>query len=143
MNDIAHHLPEGFVSGAVYLNALPYIGPPLQTLLSPEIQLLVGNIVSDDIEVIFPAIETFIHSIFINSKTIPWSTIFSWLGMVALQPPKLRRLILTRPQDPEKLLQLGREGFPVLVVSGVHDQFIIGDRLVEEMKRTSLMCMFV
>lgn len=54
--------------------------------------------------------------------------------MTVHQLPKHRSLVLSRPQDPAKLHQLGASGFPLLIISGTKDSQVMGDIVVSEMK---------
>lgn len=55
--------------------------------------------------------------------------------MAAHQTPMHRRFILSRPQDPARLFELGKQGFPLLIVNGTEDQQVKGDAVVTEMKQ--------
>ncbi|KAH8114077.1 alpha/beta-hydrolase [Phellopilus nigrolimitatus] len=133
--DIAAHLPASTLSGAVYLSALPYIGPIMQRVGTPLILgMLPGLLNKEDTTVYVKTAHAFADSLFLKPSAVPWETRCLWLGMTACQLPTHRSFALSRPQDPTKLHELGRNGFPLLVLNGTKDSQVDGDAVVEEMK---------
>ncbi|KAH8113559.1 alpha/beta-hydrolase [Phellopilus nigrolimitatus] len=135
VTDVAHHLPFGTISGVVYLSALPYIGPVMERVgTATVLGMLPGLFCEDSVTTSLKVALNFIDTLFLDPAVIPWQTKCLWLGMVVCQTPSHRKFVLTRPQDPAKLLELGNKGLPLLIVNGTEDQQVNGERVVEEMK---------
>lgn len=133
--DIASYLPDGIIAGVVYLAALPYIGPIMgrvgtQTILG----MLPALFCEDSVATSTRTAIKFIDTLFVDPSSISWETKALWIGMAACQTPTDRSLSLSRPQDPSKLHELGRQGLPLLIVNGTSDQQVKGGAVVEEMK---------
>ncbi|KAH8113578.1 alpha/beta-hydrolase [Phellopilus nigrolimitatus] len=133
--DIAAYLPANTIVGAVYLSALPYIGSVMSRVATPTISGFLYSLTCE--ESASRAVEATIkltETCFTNSATIPWETKCLWLGMSSYQTPTHRGFLLTRPQNPEKLMELGTQGLPLLVLHGTDDNIINGGAVVDEMK---------
>ncbi|THH06384.1 hypothetical protein EW145_g4122 [Phellinidium pouzarii] len=133
--DIATHLPEDTISGIVYLAALPYIGPVMQRVGKPTVLgFLPGLFCEDSVSMSVKTAVEFVDTLFIDPSAVPWETKCLWIGMAACQTPAHRKFVLTRSQDPAKLLELGAKGLPLLVVNGTSDRQVDGAAVVSEMK---------
>lgn len=135
VTDICSYLPPDAIAGAVYLAALPYIGPIMGKVGTSTIMgFLPGLICEDSVPTSVKTILDFADSLFIDPSAVSWETKALWIGMAACQTPNDRKLILTRPQDPTKLFERAAEGLPLLIVNGSSDNQVRGDVLVEEIK---------
>ncbi|TFY57845.1 hypothetical protein EVJ58_g6779 [Rhodofomes roseus] len=76
----------------------------------------------------------FAESVFTHPERVDFDLKASWIGQGALQPPSVTKLIATRAQDPQKLLEAGQNGLPMLVLNGTADKQVQGDVVVQEMK---------
>ena len=56
------------------------------------------------------------------------------------QTPAAARRVLTRPQDPTALFNWGKEGLPLLILTGTEDKQMLGPQLVEEMQPKFVNC---
>ncbi|KAG7441923.1 alpha/beta-hydrolase [Guyanagaster necrorhizus] len=133
--DIASHLPKDTLAGVVYLAALPFIGPIMGRVgTSTVLGFLPGLFNTDDVNFSAKTTIEFVDSLFVDPKNVPFNFKASCLGSALLQPPKVCSHVLSRPQDPEKLYELGKAGLPMLVLGGTADQQVKGAVVVEEMK---------
>ena len=133
--DIASNLEDGSVAGAVYLSALPYVGPILPKVATPEIQSIMPGLQEEnDVILALKSLLKFSDLLFNDPSAIPWELKWKWGGMATVQSPSHRRLLLSRLQDPAKLFRLGENGFPLLIIHGKNDKQVDGQVVVEEMK---------
>ncbi|PBK82441.1 alpha/beta-hydrolase [Armillaria gallica] len=133
--DIATHLPKNTLAGVVYLAALLFIGPIMDRVVSPLVLGLLPSLFrTDDVNLHAKTTIEFVDSLFADPKTVPFSFRTSWYGMTLLQPPKVCKNVVSRPQDPEKLYELAREGLLLLALSGTADEQVYGAVVVEEMR---------
>ncbi|KAG7442768.1 alpha/beta-hydrolase [Guyanagaster necrorhizus] len=133
--DIAAHLPKDTLAGVVYLAGLPFIGPIMGRVgTSTVLGFLPSLFRADDVNLNAKATIAFVDSLFTDPKNVPFSFKTSCLGSALLQPPKVCNNVVSRPQNPEKLYELGRDGLPMLVLSGTADQQVNGAVVVEEMR---------
>lgn len=133
--DVAAHLPKGYLSGIVYIAALPFIGPIMQRVGTPVVLgFLPGMFGENDVNVATDTAIDFVDSVFANPEAVPFDLKTSWLGMSVLQRPAVTQFVLSRPQDPTRLFELGAEGFPLLIISGTKDKQVYGDIVVKEMQ---------
>ncbi|KAF8164767.1 alpha/beta-hydrolase [Crassisporium funariophilum] len=133
--DICAHLGADSISGVVYAAGLPYTGPIMNEVGTPLVLgFLPGLFSTDDVNLSARTKIAFIDSLFLNPAHVPTSLKWSWLGATTLQLPAVSRLVLSRTQDPEKLLQEGSKGLPLLMISGSSDTQVQGDVVVKLMK---------
>jgi len=76
----------------------------------------------------------FIDSVFSQMKAAHFNIKTAWLGQSLLRPPTIIQLIISRFQDTSHLFKAGRQGLPMLILSGTADKQVSGDALVEEMR---------
>lgn len=135
MADIAANLAEGTVAGAVYLAALPYVGPILSQVATAEVQGVLPGLQQDsDVNLAMRSILQFSDLLFIDPSAIPWALKWKWGGMTTVQSPNVRLLLFARYQDPTALFKLGSDGFPLLIVHGKWDRQVNGQAVVQAMK---------
>lgn len=133
MADIAANFAEGAVAGAVYLAALPYVGPILSQVATAEVQGVLPGLQQDsDVNLAMRSILQFSDRLFINQSVIPWELKWKWSGVTTVQAPNVRLLLFARYQDPTALFKLCSDGFPLLIVNGKWDRQ--GQSVVEVMK---------
>ncbi|OCB92236.1 alpha/beta-hydrolase [Sanghuangporus baumii] len=134
--DIAAHLPQDTLAGIVYMAPCPYIGL-MPSIGTPFILNLLYDITSaDDATSADDNMQIFFNSCFTDAEKTPWETRALWQGMSTFQRPRHRRFVVSRTQDPTRLLQLGTEGLPVLVLIGTKDPQIRTESLRTEMKKS-------
>ncbi|KAH8103686.1 Alpha/Beta hydrolase protein [Phellopilus nigrolimitatus] len=133
--DVATHLPADTLAGVVYLAGLPYTGPMVYQIGTPEIVSLLPRLSREEsVSSFVEAGLEFIDTLFINPTQIEWETKCQWLGMVASQKPKYREFSVSRTQDPAGLFKLAEQGFPLLVLGGAHDKQVRSESVAQQMK---------
>ncbi|KAK0190064.1 Alpha/Beta hydrolase protein [Armillaria mellea] len=133
--DIAAHLPKETLAGVVYLAALPFIGPIMNRVVTPLVLGFLPDLFrTDDVNLNAKTTISFVHSLFADPQSVPFGLKTSWYGTAMLQPPQVCKNVVSRPQDPEKLYELAKEGLPLLALSGSADEQVYGAVVVEEMR---------
>lgn len=114
---------------------VPYIGPILERISTNITIALIPGIESNDTALYKNTTLAFGDTLFFHPSTVPFNTRMAWLGAGLLIPPIVTSLVLERTQDPEKLFDAGRNGLPLLCMSGVEDaERVSGNAVVDEMK---------
>jgi pimeloyl-ACP methyl ester carboxylesterase len=133
--DIASHLPKDTLMGVVYLAGLPFIGPIMGRVgTSTVLGFLPGLFNTDDVNINAKTVIDFVDSLFADPKNVPFNFKTACLGNALLQSPKVCNNVLSRPQDPEKLFELGKGGLPMLILGGTADQQVKNSVVAEEMR---------
>ncbi|KAI5117030.1 hypothetical protein M0805_002246 [Coniferiporia weirii] len=133
--DMASYLPDGTLVAIVHLNAVPYMGPILQRSNTPTIAKVSPGLYGEDsVQASVKSIPDLFDAQFIDPSTIPWELKCLWTGMASCQTPAHRTFISTRAQDPTRLLELGKNGLPLLILNGTEDKLINSKVIVAEMQ---------
>lgn len=130
--DIATHLSDNTLAGGVYLAGVPYIGPVMDKIGKSK-ELHVNLLEEHDVALANRSTIKFVQSMFLDQNA-SWEKMCLFMGMSLSQSPQDRIFTVTRPQSPDKLYELGGQGFPLLVVNGTHDVYIDGSELVKEVE---------
>ena len=69
-----------------------------------------------------------------EDNIVSWETRCMLLGMSVLMSQNTRLLAASHEQDPTKLFELGKQGFPLLLVHGAHDGYMSGKKVFEELQ---------
>lgn len=135
--DIAAHLPARTISGAVYIAPCPYLGPILQEIGTPLVVDLVSRFTSDkEVAQAEETLSDFEMTFYNKVEDVPWETRALWRGMATFQSAQHRQFVLTRSQDPTRLLELGKRGLlPVLTLCGSQDVQVDLKGMEREIKR--------
>lgn len=157
LTDIASYLPEGTVSGTVFLASAPapilfqantdatnslreQLFDPTRTL-AYDLLLTLGRLMfirsAEPGENVLPqTIQKHEEgSDFIDENPeVSSETRHAFLGMALAQSPIHRLSTTLRPQEHEKVFKLLQDGLPVLEVYGTTDGYISGDRIVKGLK---------
>ncbi|TFK50523.1 alpha/beta-hydrolase [Heliocybe sulcata] len=135
--DICAHLRPCPIAGAVFISALPYIGPVMQSVGKSTILSIIPHLLpssESNITQVKTLLTSFIDSCFGNPERVPFAVKTSWVGMAALQPPSVTEFVFTRAQDPQPMFNEGQKGLPLLCICGADDPFVDGQAVVREMK---------
>ncbi|KAH9929351.1 Alpha/Beta hydrolase protein [Fomitopsis serialis] len=134
--DIYANLSADTLAGIVYVSAVPYIGPPMfpDSITPPTIALIQSQMVGTDITSYFRDKAAFVDAIWKDIDRVDYRLRLTWLGPAYVQTPQVMRNIVTRPQDPAKLLEVVRSGIPVLMLYGDADKMVLGEYVAEKMK---------
>ncbi|KAJ7125354.1 alpha/beta-hydrolase [Mycena epipterygia] len=75
----------------------------------------------------------FTDVIFSDPENVPFSVKAAWMGSTVLQSPEVTTAILTGHQSNQaKLVELGAQGFPVMVLYGTEDKVVDGSIVAAE-----------
>ncbi|KAH8110104.1 Alpha/Beta hydrolase protein, partial [Phellopilus nigrolimitatus] len=133
--DVAAHLSADTLAGVVYLAGLPYTGPMLYQIATPEVLSLLPRLSREEsVSSFVEANLEIIDALFIDPAQIEWETKYQWLGMIASQKPKYREFAVSRTQDPAGLFKLAEQGLPLLVLGGAHDKQVRSENVAQQMK---------
>lgn len=91
----------------------------------------------EDAATAFSSRVTFVDLFPADASTTPHAVKNQWIGMTIRQPPSVMALVAKRSQDPTTLLEAGRNGLPLLVLSGTKDQIIDGAAVAQAMNPIS------
>ncbi|KAH6915715.1 Alpha/Beta hydrolase protein [Coprinopsis sp. MPI-PUGE-AT-0042] len=121
--DILGNLPEGTVSGLIYLNAVPGTNAATgnfrrQEFIDADVSL---KLVSSDADTNCNARIEFVDACF-NSPGPDQAKKWEWVGMGCMQPPSIAILFGTRKNDDTKLVEAARNGLPTLYLYGTADK---------------------
>jgi pimeloyl-ACP methyl ester carboxylesterase len=122
--DILSFKPPSYISGIVYVGALPYMGPTLMKVGTPTCLATLPGVTQttnvDDYQTATIAFAQLCHS------SLPYNYYLACLGNSVVQPREVTGRLLGRTQDETGLLKAGREsGLPMLVINGTKDKIIV------------------
>ena len=100
----------------------------------PLVLSFLPGLMSEDAKLSSQTMLEFAESLFTDPAEIPWSLKCNWLGMAVHQSPVHRSFVVSRPQDPNGLHELGASGLPLLVLYGTQDKQVNGKAVAEEMQ---------
>ncbi|EPQ51442.1 alpha/beta-hydrolase [Gloeophyllum trabeum ATCC 11539] len=135
--DICANIRPLPLAGAVFISALPYIGPVMQSVGKPDILSVIPQMLPSStasITEVKSLLARFVDSCFNDPDRVPFAVKTAWIGMTALQSPTVTGLVFSRPQDPAPLFEAGRKGLPLLCVCGAADPYVDGQAVVDEMR---------
>lgn len=111
------------------------MGPIMNEVGTPLILgFLPGLFSTDDVVLSAQTKIAFIDSLFNDPDSVPVGLKWSWLGSSIVQNPVACKALLSRTQDPGKLLQAGSKGLPLMMISGTRDTQVQGDVVVRLME---------
>ncbi|KZT04972.1 alpha/beta-hydrolase [Laetiporus sulphureus 93-53] len=121
--DICAKLGPKPFAGLVFMTALPYLGPMLYQVGKPEVLSLLPPITVNDDTTQYNSMKVaFMDTMFTRPEEVDFNLKAALIGQAVLQPPEVTKLILTRTQDPSGLFEAGRQGMPMLILSGGADK---------------------
>ncbi|EJD03380.1 alpha/beta-hydrolase [Fomitiporia mediterranea MF3/22] len=133
--DIAANFSDNPLALIVYLCGIPYIGPIIQRVATPEILSMIPNLTSEDsVATTLSATREYVDSLFSDATKIPWELRVLWFGMTALRRPIHVQLSLSREQDPSRFFELGKQGLPLFILGGKYDRQIMSNVVADEMR---------
>lgn len=123
--DILSAHPVSYLSGAVYINAVPYTGVIQKVATPVALNCLPRLLQSEDVNIFQ---ETALKFVDLCSTLCPQPLRLACLGSIMLQPRAVTLQLLSRTQDESGLLKAGRgSDLPFLVIEGNADVLIDGD----------------
>jgi len=134
--DIASNFPHPLpFSGLIYLAALSYIGDILPKVSSPLVSAFLPGM--EDAANTTRGLSTridFVETFSAKNDQVPFSVKVAWAGSTAYLPPLIASLVAARTQDPSRLFEEAKAGWPLLILHGTADRLINGTAVIENMK---------
>ncbi|KAH9834563.1 alpha/beta-hydrolase [Rhodofomes roseus] len=134
--DIYASLSADTLAGVVYLCAVPYIAPPMfpDSITPPTVALIQSQMAGTDVASYLRDKTAFIDAIWQDIDNVDYRLRLTWLAPGFVQTPQVMRNVVTRPQDPTKLLEAVGNGVPVLMLYGDADKMVSGAFVAEKMQ---------
>ncbi|KDQ22839.1 hypothetical protein PLEOSDRAFT_36899 [Pleurotus ostreatus PC15] len=125
ITDILSFHPPSYLAGIIYVAALPYMGPVMAKVGTPDILgCLPALMQTTDVDAFQNAAISFIDRL---SSSMPHNLRQACFGNYMVQPRAVTLRLLTRVQSEEGLLEAGRSGgLPMLAVLPKKDQVVYG-----------------
>ncbi|KAJ7485105.1 Alpha/Beta hydrolase protein [Mycena galericulata] len=124
ITDILSFKPPTYISGVIYVGALPYMGPTLAKVGTPACLVLLPALMQTaNVDEYQKAAISFVE---LGHKSLPYTFYLACLGNSIVQPREITVRLLSRTQDTKGLLAAGRDaGLPMLVVHAANDRIIV------------------
>ncbi|KAJ6552093.1 Alpha/Beta hydrolase protein, partial [Mycena vulgaris] len=128
ITDILSFKPPSYISGIIYVGALPYMGPTLAKVGSPACLVTLGPLMQttnvDEYQTAAIAFVDLAHS------SLPYTYYLACLGNSLVQRREVTVCLLSRTQDAAGLLKAGRDsGLPLLAIHGTKDRIIVREEV--------------
>ncbi|RPD75403.1 alpha/beta-hydrolase [Lentinus tigrinus ALCF2SS1-7] len=135
--DICAHINPPPIAGIVYIAPLPFLGPTMTQLITPRMLGIAQTLITThDTATSGRAKTDFVNGVVAGSACrVPDTMKAAWLGRSILQDAEVTAHVLSRTHDPVRLLELGRQGLPLLVLVGADDALVDGGAVVRELRR--------
>ncbi|KAJ6558249.1 Alpha/Beta hydrolase protein [Mycena capillaripes] len=133
ITDILSFKPPTYISGVIYVGALPYMGPTLAKVGSPACLVTLAPLMQtanvDEYQAAAIAFAELTHA------SLPYDFYLACLGNSLVQPRGVTVCLLSRTQDESGLLKAGRDdGLPMLSVHGAKDRIIVREAVLDAVK---------
>ncbi|KAI0739135.1 alpha/beta-hydrolase [Daedaleopsis nitida] len=135
--DICAHVNPLPISGIVYIAPLPFLGPMLPHTVTTRMLGITQTLsTARDAGGSGRAKTEFVNGLLAGATgRIPDATKAAWLGRSVAQDAEVTTAVLSRTHDPSKLLEVGREGMPLMILVGSEDALVDGPAVVRELRR--------
>ncbi|KAJ7721466.1 alpha/beta-hydrolase [Mycena metata] len=122
-SDICSHISPVPISGAVAMGGPLAVKNAAKTL-KPLLLQLTSSLLSSDATTALKTRIEFVDALFTDPGEVSFSDKAAWIGSAVLQSPEITAAILAghKPEQ-TKLVELGAEGFPAMMLYGTEDQF--------------------
>ncbi|KAL4258207.1 AB hydrolase superfamily protein [Pleurotus pulmonarius] len=130
ITDILSFHPPSYLAGIIYVSALPYMGPVMAKVGTPDILgCLPALMQMTDVDAFQNAAISFIDRL---SSSMSHNLRQACLGNYMVQPRAVTLRLLTRVQSEVGLLEAGRNGgLPMLAVISKKDQVVFGEETLK------------
>ncbi|KAJ7125351.1 Alpha/Beta hydrolase protein [Mycena epipterygia] len=126
-SDICSHISPVPLSGAISLCG-PLCADTAPKTLKPKLLEMIPKFCSSDAATALQTRVEFVDAVFTDPENVPFSTKAAWMGSTVLQSPEVTTAMLTGHQPNQtKLVELGSQGFPVMILYGTKDQIQDGN----------------
>ncbi|KAI0350900.1 alpha/beta-hydrolase [Trametes cingulata] len=125
------------ISGAVFVSPLPFLGSEMPRAATERMLRMTQILRSSQDTVISARAKTeLVNALFSGAaRPVPDAIRAAWLGVSMSQPPDVTRAVLSRQHDASKLLEIGRQGFPLMILAGSNDALVNSTAVVAELRR--------
>ncbi|KAJ7750082.1 alpha/beta-hydrolase [Mycena maculata] len=122
-SDICSHISPVPLRGIIAISGALCANEAHKTL-KPKLLELIPKLISSDAATALSSRIEFVDSVFIDPHQVSFSVKAAWVGCTVMRSPEVAKatLIGHRP-DQAKLVQLGAQGFPAMILYGTDDQF--------------------
>ncbi|KAI0630974.1 alpha/beta-hydrolase [Trametes polyzona] len=135
--DVCASVSPNPLSGAAFVAPLAFLGPEMARMATERMCGVTQVLRSSQDTVISARAKTdLVHGMVAGAACpVPDAVKSTWLGLSIAQPPEVTARVLSRQHDPARLLEAGRQGLPLLVLSGSQDALVDGAAVVGELRR--------
>jgi pimeloyl-ACP methyl ester carboxylesterase len=96
--------------------------------LKPKLLQMFPKFLATDAGTTLSVRTEFVDAVFAHPASVPFAVKAAWLGSTVLHPPEITRAIIAgHKQDQSKLVELGAQGFPAMIIYGTEDQIQDGN----------------
>ncbi|KAJ7472010.1 Alpha/Beta hydrolase protein [Mycena latifolia] len=129
ITDVLSFKPPTYISGIIYVAALPYMGPTLAKVGTPACLVTLGPLMqTTNVDEYQAAAISFAE---LTHASLPYAYYLACLGNSMVQRREVTVRLLGRTQDPAGLLKAGRDsGLPMLSIHGAKDRIIVRDEVL-------------
>ncbi|KAJ6593205.1 alpha/beta-hydrolase [Mycena capillaripes] len=122
-SDICSHISPVPICGVIAMSGALCVATASKTL-KPKLKEMLPKFLSFDAVISLDTRAEFVDAAFTDPDGVPFAAKAAWLGSTALQTPLITTAIATgHKPDQTKLVELGSQGFPALILYGTEDQF--------------------
>ncbi|KAJ7125387.1 Alpha/Beta hydrolase protein [Mycena epipterygia] len=130
--DICSHVSPVPLSGTIALDG-PLCANTATKTFKPSLQGMIPDFCSSDAATALKARVDIVDVVFNDPENVPFSIKAAWMGSILVQSPEVTTAILTGHQPNQaKLVELGAQGFPAMVLYGTEDNTVDGSIVAEE-----------
>ncbi|KAJ7125344.1 alpha/beta-hydrolase, partial [Mycena epipterygia] len=130
--DICSHISPMPLSGTIALSGPLCADTALKTF-KPKLLEMVPKFCSSDAVTVLKTRVEFADALFTDPQNVPFFIKAAWMGSTVLQIPEVTTAILAGHQPNQaKLVELGSQGFPAMVLYGTEDKTVDGSIVAAE-----------
>ncbi|KAJ7143509.1 alpha/beta-hydrolase [Mycena crocata] len=121
--DICSHISPAPISGVIAMSGALCAATAEKTL-KPKLLQMIAGLCSFDATTALDTRSAFVDAVFSDPSKVPFAVKAAWVGSAALQTPDVTTAIMAGHRlDQTKLVELGAQGFPAMILYGTEDQF--------------------
>ncbi|KAJ7125355.1 Alpha/Beta hydrolase protein [Mycena epipterygia] len=130
--DICSHISPVPLSGTIALAGPLCIDTAAKTIHAKLLEMVSKFYSSDAVTALKTRVE-FADAMFTDPENVPFSIKAAWMGSTIAQSPEVTTAILTGHEPNQaKLVELGAQGFPAMVLYGTEDKAVDGSVVAAE-----------
>ncbi|KAF8161724.1 Alpha/Beta hydrolase protein [Mycena galopus ATCC 62051] len=122
ISDICAHISPVPLKGAIAMSGAICVATAAKTLKAKALELF-SKFRSPDVGIALDTRAEFVDACFADPDNVPFSAKAAWLGSTVLLTPNVMKAIRAgHKSDQTKLVELGAQGFPAMIIYGTEDQ---------------------